>query len=112
MAKRKVVTVQLADYLADQEPQALKGLLSAPLAYRTERLIAILKGARVLGEVRPAELIAALLHAAKPDPEDLSEKVRAYREAQVWETRRALGEVTDEEGPWRVWLPGQGERWG
>jgi hypothetical protein len=109
---RRPIEVDLSDYLSDQETQALKGLVSAPIAYRVERFLTVLKGARQLGAVGPGELISALLHAQEPDLGDLNRKVVAYREARVWETRESLGEITKKEGKWRIRLRGQGERYG
>lgn len=112
MAQRKPVTVELSEYLADQQPEALKGLLSAPIAYRLNRLINVAKTERVLGDVGPNEMISALLHATKPDAPALREVVEQYRNASVWETREALGEPTKREGGWRIRLRGPGESWG
>jgi hypothetical protein len=108
---RKATEVELSEFLSDQEPQALKGLVSAPIAYRIERLIAVLKDARQLGPVSPSELVSALLHDQRPDLRDLNKKVVAYREAHVWETRERLGEITKGEGKWRIRLRGPGEKY-
>jgi hypothetical protein len=112
MARAKTVTVQLGEYLRDQDPQALKGLVSAPIAYRLNRLINIAKTERVLGDIGPVEMISALLHATKPDAQALRQAVEEYRNAQVWQTRDALGEPTEAEGGWRIRLRGPGESWG
>ena len=112
MAKEKNVTVQLGDYLADQPGVALKDQLSAPIAYRLERLIRVTKSVRVLGDVSPNELIAALLHSTRPDARTLKRIVERYRDDRVWHTRESLGEPTATEGEWRIRLRGPGERWG
>ena len=84
---RRGIRVELSEYLSDLEPKALKGLVSAPIAYRIDRLLDVLKDARPLGAVTPAELVSALLHATPPDLDDLRMKVEAYRNARVWQTR-------------------------
>ena len=112
MAARRPIEVELSEYLADQEAKALKGLVSAPIAYRIDRLLTVLRGARQLGPVGPAELVSALLHGTPPDLDELTQKVSAYREARVWETRESLGEITETEGKWRIRLRGPGERYG
>ena len=109
---RRGTKVELSAYLADQERKALKGLVSAPIAYRIARFIEVLREARVLGNVDPAELIAALVHAQRPDLDQLRTMIEEYREARVWQTRESLGEITKERGPWWIRLPGRGERWG
>ncbi|MHB8468165.1 MAG: hypothetical protein ACYDCH_00170 [Gaiellaceae bacterium] len=112
MAQSKTVTVELSEYLSDQAPEALKGLLSAPISARIDRLLLALRGARDLGYVGPAELISALVHAQHPDLDELAERVRVYRNARVWETRESMGELTSESGKWRIRLRGPGERYG
>ncbi|MFL5909618.1 MAG: hypothetical protein ACJ768_03465 [Gaiellaceae bacterium] len=112
MAQRRPIEVELSEYLADQDLVALKGLVSAPIAFRVERLLTVLRDARQLGSVGPSELISALLHATPPDLDDLRSKVAAYREARVWETRQSAGDITNTEGKWRIRLKGPGERYG
>jgi len=111
MASRKTVPVELSEYLSDQPPIALK-ILSAPIAHRIERFLLVLREARQLGSVPPAELISALVHAQQPDLRDLEAKVVAYRNAEVWQTRESLGDVTETTGTWRIRVRGPGERWG
>ena len=109
---RRAVKVELSGYLSDQELVALKRTLSAPIAYRVAQFIEVLRDARVLGTIEPAEVVAALIHAQEPKLDELERKVADYREARVWQTRESLGEVTKRRGVWWIRLPGRGERWG
>jgi hypothetical protein len=111
MAEPKRHKVELSEFLADQPLVAIKGLASAPIAYRVERMIDVFRTeARIYGIVGHAELVSALLHATSPDRATLATMIENYREARVWETRRGLGEATPQTGTWEVVLRGQGQR--
>lgn len=111
MADPKRVEVELSDFLSDLEPVAMKGLVSAPIAYRADQLIGVLReGARRYGPIGPAELVSALLHGTPPDRGALATMIEEYREARVWETRHALGEKTPNQGSWEIVLRAPGQR--
>jgi hypothetical protein len=85
-------------------------LVSAPLGYRTDRLVEAAQDARpALGKVKPAEMVSALLHATPPNGQALGQMVDDYRRARVWETRQSLGEATAKSGPWRVRVRSRGQ---
>jgi len=87
----------------------MKGQLSAPIAWRVERLIEALP--RKYGTVSYAELVSALIHGTEPDSGALSALIEGYREDRVWETRQAFGHVTNaRSGPWEIELRPQGGR--
>src|SRR5438270_2516177 len=98
MAEPKRVTVELSDHLSDLDPVALKGLASAVIAYRADRLIDAIP--RMYGSVTHSELVSALLHATSPDAGTLATMIENYRDDEVYETRVSLGERTDKRGPW------------
>jgi hypothetical protein len=110
MAKHKRVVVDLDAFLKDLQPRALKGLVSAPLGYRTDRLIeAVRTHSPRLGDIGPSELVSALLHATHPNGAALSRMIDSYRGAQVWQTRQSLGETTAQKGKWYVKVRGRGQ---
>jgi hypothetical protein len=111
MAKPQRIAVDLQDLLKDLSPKALKGLVSAPLGYRTDRLIQAAQAHNPkLGTVRPAEFVSALLHATEQNGPVLSQMIDNYRTARVWQTRQSLGEQTATTGKWYVKIRGQGQR--
>jgi hypothetical protein len=108
MAEPKRVTVELSDFLRDLDPVAIKGLVSAPIAWRASRLIEALP--RKYGDVGYGELISLLIHATDPDSTVLAAMIEDYREDQVWETRRSVSDDTEKAGPWQIELRGPGRR--
>jgi hypothetical protein len=111
---RQGIKVELAAYLADQEPRALKKGVSAPIAYRVAHFIDVLREAheaRSLGDIGPTEIVSALIHAQEPNREDLQRKLETYRTAFVYEGRESLGEITKQRGSWWIRLPGRGQQW-
>lgn len=111
MADPQHVEVELSALLQDQDSVALKGLVSAPIGYRADHLARLARAhSPIFGTVTPAEVVAALVHDARPDAEDLSRIIASYRNAKVWETRRSLGEETPEQGLWKVPVRARGQR--
>jgi malonyl CoA-acyl carrier protein transacylase len=107
MAAKKV-KVNLAEYVAEMEPTALKELAPAPIARRVEDMLDLLHAkAKRLKEVGPSELVCALIHTTdKTNVADLAKRVETYREAQVWQTL----ETTKRTGQHTVTLSGPGRR--
>lgn len=111
MAEPQRVPVDLAALLRDLQPKALKGLVCAPIGYRADRLIELAAGhAPRLGTISHGDLVSALLHAARPDGEEIGRLIEEYREAHVWETRNSLGEKTSTKGSWDVPIRSRGQR--
>ena|SRR5205085_551174 len=108
MAEPKRVEVELSDYLTALPPVAMKKLVSAPIAYRADRLIEAIP--RRYGSISHGELVSALLHGTEPDSAALAALIEDYREGKVYETRISLGERTAKTGPWTVELRGAGQR--
>ena len=108
MAEPKRVEVELSDYLTDLPPVAMKKLLSAPIAYRADRLIEAIP--RRYGSVSFGELVSALLHGTEPNGAALATLIEDYREDRVYATRLSLGERTARSGSWTVELRGSGQR--
>lgn len=107
MAEKKV-KVNLADYVAEMEPTALRELAPAPIARRVEDMLDLLhQKAKRLKEVAPTELVCALIHTTdKSNADDLAERVETYREAQVWQTL----EIAKQTGQHTIKLSGPGRR--
>jgi hypothetical protein len=108
MAEPKRVEVELSEYLSSLEPVAIKKLVSAPIAYRADRLIEAIP--RRYGTVGHGELISALLHGTTPDSGTLATLIENYREDRVFDTRTSLGETTPKSGSWLIELRGSGQR--
>src|SRR5438093_1515429 len=108
MAEPKRIQVELSDFLSELEPVAIKGLVSAPIAYRADRLLEAIP--RRYGTVTHAELVSALLHHTEPDRAALAAIIEVYREDRVYQTRTGLGEATAERGIWEIELRGVGQR--
>lgn len=106
MAEPRRVTVELSEFLADLDPVAMKGQLSAAIAWRADQLIAALP--RKYGQVGYAELVSALIHGAEPDKPALAALIEDYREDRVWQTRQAFGRFAEQTGPWDIELRSHG----
>jgi hypothetical protein len=106
MAEPRRVTVELSEFLTDLAAVAMKNQLSAPIAWRADRLIDALP--RKYGQVSHAELVSALIHGTEPDSGTLSALIEDYREDRVWQTKQAFGRVTDQSGPWEIELRSHG----
>jgi hypothetical protein len=108
MAEPKRVEVELSDFLTDLDPVAMKGLASAAIAYRADRLIETIP--RRYGYVTHGELVSAILHGTPPNEATLAEMIETYREDRVFHTRRALGELSPDRGLWEIEIRGSGGR--
>src|SRR5438876_11676641 len=108
MAEPRRVLVELSDFLSDLEPLAMKGLASAPIACRADRVIEAIP--RTYGTVTQGELVSALLHATSPDSGALATIIESYRLDRVYETRISLGEPTERSGAWVIEIRAPGQR--
>jgi hypothetical protein len=106
MAEPRRVTVELSHFLADLAGAAMKGQISAPIAWRADQLIAVLP--RKYGHVSHGELVSALIYAAKPDSVELSALIENYREDRAWQVQQEFGAVKERSGPWEIELRGHG----
>jgi hypothetical protein len=111
MAERETVDVDLARFLSDLEPRAMKNLASAAIGYHAGHLLEVLRmEAHPLWPVSDADLVSALLFATRPSIGTLRDLIEDYRDARVWEVRERLGEVTEREGVWTIPLRTRGQR--
>lgn len=107
------VTIALDEFLSDLEPRTIKKGVSAPIGYHVDALLKVVHDeVHEYWPIAPADLVSALLFAAKPDAGSLRQAIQSYKSAKVWEVRVRLGEQTAEDGTWSVPIRAQGERSG
>lgn len=100
MATGDASELELSEYIRDLQPEQFNARIPGPVARRADQLVEVLLDrARTLGSVTRGELVAALIHTAPDDADDLRAKVEEYRNARVWQT---LIGVTQEKGPFRL----------